>query len=35
LPKAGRCLLFEMDRVSEKFLDCLHIQLFVGKLNDR
>jgi len=35
LPETGRCLLFEMDRISEKFLDSLHIQLFVGKLNDK
>ena len=34
LPESGRGLLFEMDRVSEKFLNCLHSQLFVGKLNN-
>jgi hypothetical protein len=30
LPKAGRGLLFEMDRIGKKFLDCLHSQLFAG-----
>ena len=35
LPKAGRGLLFEMDGVSEKFLDCLHCQLFIGKRINR